>query len=277
MKIEKRSFGQTKDGEATDLYTLSNNSGSHVKISNYGGIITDIVIPDKNGNHENIVLGFDKVEDYQSPAYLSAMPYFGAIIGRYANRINKGNFTIDGEKFQVPQNLGEVALHGGNIGFDKKVWKADTEVTHEKATLILKFVSPHLEEGFPGNLDLEVRYHWTQNNELDIEYFAQTDKPTHLNLTNHAYFNLAGIKGDILDHELMINADFFTQVDDNSIPTGRLSRVVDSCMDFNKPMAIGARIAEAQGAGYDHNYVIKGKPDELKLTAVAVDPTTRRG
>ena len=276
MKIEKQPFGQTKNGEATDLYTLSNDSGTHIKITNYGGIITDIIVPDRSGKLENIVAGFDSVKDYQSPAYLAAMPYFGAIIGRYANRINKGKFSIDGQLYHVPQNLGEVALHGGISGFDKKIWKAKTAVTEEQATLILHYLSADLEEGFPGNLEVEVRYSWTAFNELEIEYLAKTDQPTHLNLTNHSYFNLNGFQRDILDHKLTIKADFYTEVDELNVPTGNLSPVMNSYLDFSTPQEIGARIDEAEGAGYDHNYVINGKPGDLKLAAIATDPSSGR-
>ncbi len=276
MNITKSPFGKTEKGETVDLFILTNNSGASVKITNYGGIITDIIVPDKHDELENVVMGFDKIEDYFSKAYKKAKPYFGAIIGRYANRINKGQFTIEGVEYQVPQNLDSIALHGGFIGFDKKIWNAVIEKSEDEVSILLSYTSPHLEEGFPGNLSVVVKYSWNNRNELIMDYFATSDKPTHLNLTNHAYFNLNGFIGDILGHEVIIHADHYTEVDGQSIPTGNLSNVDGSCMDFRKPHKIGERIDLAEGNGYDHNYVIKDFDNTLRLSASATDPESGR-
>lgn len=274
MQIKNHSFGKTAQGEKVELYTLTNNSGAFVKITNYGGIITDIHVPDKNGKLTNVVLGFDRVEVYYSEDYKKLMPYFGAIIGRYANRIAKGKFEIKGVTYSVPCNLGSNALHGGSVGFDKKVWQASAKKSEEKAVLELTYISPHLEEGFPGKLDVKVIYTWDDQNELGIEYFATTDRQTHLNFTNHSYFNLNGCNRDVLDHELIIHADYFTEVDAEAIPTGHLKEVDLECMDFRTAHKIGERIEKAQGNGYDHNYVIIGYDGTLKHAATVRDASS---
>jgi aldose 1-epimerase len=276
MKITKLPFGKTKEGETVDLFILSNNSGASVKITNYGGIITDIIVPDKKNQLGNVVMGFDKIEDYFSEAYKKSRPYFGAIIGRYANRIYKGQFTIKGIKYQVSQNLDSIAQHGGFVGFDKKVWNAAMGKSKDEVSLLLSYTSPHLEEGFPGNLDIEVKYTWNNLNELIMDSSAKSDKSTHLNITNHTYFNLNGFNGDILGHEVIIHADQYTEVDDRSIPTGNLSNVDGSCMDFRMPHKIGARIDLAEGNGYDHNYVIKDFDNTLRLSATVTAPESGR-
>ncbi len=276
MNITKLPFGKTEKGETVDLFILANNSGASVKITNYGGIITDIIVPDKHGQLGNVVMGFDKIEDYFSEACKKAKPYFGAIIGRYANRINKGQFTIEGMQYQVPQNLDSIALHGGFVGFDKKVWNAVIEESENEVGLLLSYTSPHLEEGFPGNLSVKVKYTWNNLNELIMDYSAVSDKSTHLNLTNHSYFNLNIFSGDILNHEVTIHADHYTEVDGQSIPTGNLSNVDGSCMDFRTPHEIGERIDLVEGNGYDHNYVIKDYDNTLRLSASATEPESGR-
>ena len=274
MQINSHPFGKTDSGEKVELFTLLNDAGATVKITNYGGIITEIIVPDRNGRLVNVVLGFDTFEDYISDTYINSKPYFGAIIGRYANRINKGRFEINGETYQVPCNPGDYSLHGGFVGFDQKVWKAETGTSHDEASLNLTYLSKHLEEGFPGNLKVAVKYTWTNNNELKIDYTATTDNPTHLNLTNHTYFNLNGGKQDILDHIVSIQSNAYTEVDENSIPTGRLQKVDGSCMDFRIPSRIGERIDETQGNGYDHNYAVNNFDGSLKLAADARDQIT---
>jgi len=267
MNITKLPFGKTEQGETVDLFILANNSGASVKITNYGGIITDIIVPEKNDQLGNVVMGFDKIEDYYSEAYKKSMPYFGAIIGRYANRINHGRFKIEGKAYQIPCLPGDYALHGGNVGFDQKVWKTEDEISDKIVSLTLTYLSKHLEEGFPGNLEVGVKYSWNNNCELQIDYSATTNQTTHLNLTNHTYFNLNSFDGDILGHEVIIHADHYTEVDDRSIPTGNLSNVNESCMDFRMPHKIGTRIDLTEGNGYDHNYVIKEFDNTLRLSA----------
>ncbi len=276
MDIQKQLFGTTDQGKQAFIYTLSNDNGALVKISNYGGIITDIVVPDKKGIPGNVVAGFDRLDGYRSAEYLKAMPYFGAVIGRYANRINKGRFEIDGEQFNIPCNLGDVALHGGIEGFDKKLWDASVKISDSEVSLVLKYLSPHGEEGFPGNLLTEVNYTWNNLNELSINYWAQTDSKTHLNLTNHSYFNLNGFKQDILDHRLTIMANQVTEVDDALIPTGNLTPVTGTPLDFNSPRRIGERIEEVSGNGYDHNYALTKSGDQLQLAATADDAESGR-
>src|SRR5213593_4535867 len=254
-KVTKESFGKTSDGQNVDIYTLTNRRGAEVKITNYGGIITSLKVPDRNGKRDDIVLGFDNLD-----AYLKGHPYFGAIIGRYGNRIAKGRFTLNGHQYTLAVNNGENHLHGGIKGFDKVVWGA-REVKRGPA-LALNYVSKDGEEGYPGNLSVSVVYTLTDNNELKIEYSATADKATILNLTNHTYFNLAG-EGSILNHEVMINADRFTPVDQGLIPTGELRSVKGTPMDFTQPAAIGARIEQQDeqlllGKGYDHNFVLNG-------------------
>ena len=274
MQIRSQLFGRTEKGEITGLYTLSNDSGASVKITNYGGIITDINVPDKNGTLVNVVLGFDKLEDYISDNYKNSNPYFGAIIGRFTNRIDKGRFDINGKSYQIPCKHGEYSLHGGIEGFDQKVWKAETETSENTVSLKLTYLSKHLEEGFPGNLNVMVKYSWNNNCELSIEYMATTDRATHLNLTNHTYFNLNGGNTDVLEHEVVIHADTYTEVDENSIPTGKFQSVEGSCMDFRTPHKIGEQIEKADGNGYDHNYVINHFDGKLREASEVFDLTS---
>ena len=273
MQINSQLFGKTEKGENVELFTLTNDSGAIVKISNYGGIITDLLVPDKKGKLINVILGFDHFEDYTSEAYKNSKPYFGAIIGRFANRIAKGRFEIDGRAYQVPCNFDDYALHGGFDGFDQKVWKTKTKFSDDEVSLQLSYLSRHLEEGFPGNLDVHVTYSWNNNCELSIDYSATTDQSTHINLTNHAYFNLNGCKKNILDHEVIIHSDSFTEVDKKNLPTGKFQKV-DGCMDFRKLKKIGAQIDQVSGNCYDHNYILNDFDGSLKLAAEATDLTT---
>ena len=271
--VVKRDAYGTVDGRAIEQFTLTNRNGVEVRAINYGGIITSIRTPDRSGSSGEIVLGFDSLA-----GYLGDHPYFGAIIGRYGNRIAKGRFTIDGQEYKLATNNGPNHLHGGNKGFDKRVWEA--RLISPQNGIMFTYVSADGEEGYPGNLTVEVVYSLNDNNELTVEYLARTDKPTHVNLTQHSYFNLAG-SGDVLGHELTINADRFTPVDAALIPTGELAPVDGTPFDFRKPTAIGARIEDAHpqikvGPGYDHNWVLNRTGDGLQLAARVVEPKSGR-
>lgn len=270
INVSQSYFGQTADGPA-DLYTLSNEQGMEVKITNFGGIITSIKVPDKAGYMGDVVLGFDSLS-----GYVGEHPYFGAIIGRYGNRIAKGQFSLGDTKYTLAKNNDQNHLHGGVKGFDKVLWKATTV----EDGIALDYTSPHLEEGYPGNLKVKVTYQLTNNNELKISYEATTDQTTLCNLTNHTYFNLAG-KGAILDHRLMIKADWYTPINKGLIPTGKLEGVKGTPFNFRKPKAIGQDIEVAHeqlkyGLGYDHNFVLNMKPRALTLAAIVSEPTSGR-
>ena len=272
MSITKSEFGKTKDGQQVDLYTLANvHNGMTAKIMTYGGIITELHVPDKAGKQADVVLGFNNLD-----AYLAGHPFFGAIAGRYANRIAKGKFTLDGKEYDLAINNGPNSLHGGIKGFDKAVWQAESTTTHDSASLKLTYVSKDGEEGYPGTLTTTCTYTLTDKNELKIEFEATTDKDTVLNLTNHSYFNLAGeSSGKILDAVLTINADRYTPVDAKGIPTGELKDVKGTPMDFIEPHAIGERIAQVKG-GYDHNFIVNGGGGKLALAAKVKDPKSGR-
>ena len=275
MNIEKAEFGKTKQGEVAHIYTLTNAEGCEVRITNYGGIVVSLTVPDKAGNLADVVLGYDTLDKY-----LEKTPYFGALVGRYGNRIGKGKFTLNGKEYTLAVNNGPNHLHGGIVGFDKVLWRAKEIKKREGVGLELSYLSKDGEEGYPGNLSVTVRYLWTNDNELRIDYAAATDKPTVVNLTNHSYFNLA-CKGDILGHELMIDADKFTPVDEGLIPTGELRSVAGTPMDFRKPTAIGARIEQPDeqlkfGLGYDHNWVLNRYDGSLRLVARVYEPTAGR-
>ncbi|NOS71154.1 MAG: galactose mutarotase [Verrucomicrobia bacterium] len=265
-------FGNV-DGKAAMLYTLKNSKGAEAKISNYGGIVTSFKVADKNGNFSDVVLGYDNLE-----GYLKATPYFGSIVGRYGNRIANAKFTLNGKEYTLAKNNDQNSLHGGVKGFDKVVWNV-VRVTDN--SLELQYTSKDGEEGFPGNLSVTAIYTLTEDNGLRLDYTATTDKDTHCNLTQHSYFNFKG-KGDILDHVVKINADKFTPVDANLIPTGELRPVKGTPLDFSTPELIGARINNDDdqlklGKGYDHNYVLnKSTPGELSLAATVSEPTSGR-
>ncbi|WP_217988302.1 aldose epimerase family protein [Aliifodinibius salipaludis] len=248
VTIEEEPFGTLDDGRKVSLFTLTNAKDMEVEITNYGGIVTAINTPDKDGNIDNVVLGFETLDKY-----LEGTPYFGAIVGRYGNRIEDGTFTIDGTEYKLATNDGDNHLHGGEEGFDKKLWDADMQ---DDGSLRLTYLSEDGEEVYPGNLEVEVVYSLTNDNELKIEYEATTDKATPVNLTNHSYFNLSSQPDStILDHNLMINADQYTPVNDELIPTGELAEVEGTPFNFTSPHEIGARINEVEG-GYDHNWVL---------------------
>ena len=269
-------FGTTPDGEAL-IYTLTNSKGEEVRITNYGGIVVSLKAPDKDGNLGDVVLGFDKLEDY-----IEDSPYFGAIIGRYANRIAKAKFALGQDLYELAANDGENHLHGGIKGFDKVLWTAEGYVDYDGAVLRLDYMSEDGEEGYPGNLDTRVTYKWTDDSELQIEYRATTDKSTVVNLTNHSYFNLKdGGASSILDHELMINADRFTSVDEQSIPDGKIGLAAETPLDFLESTPIGKNIdADLNqlkfGKGYDLNYILNRRGEDLSLAARVTEPTTGR-
>jgi len=267
--VRASAFGKLANGTPVDLFTLTNGSGLVAKITNYGAIITEMHVPDRSGKTGDVVLGFDNLEQY-----LKSHPYFGATVGRVANRIAKGRFTLEGKTYQLAVNNGPNHLHGGLKGFDKVVWKAESQTG---ASVKFSYTSADGEEGYPGQVAVAVLMTLTEKNELIIEYTATADQPTPVNLTNHSYFNLAG-SGDILNHELMIAADHFTPKDATSIPTGEIRAVKGTPMDFTQPHAIGSRFArlEEKPVGYDHNFVLNAGGKSLGLAARAFEPRTGR-
>jgi len=274
--MKQETFGAVQ-GSSVELYTLTNAHGLEVRATNYGGIIVSLRVPDKRGRMDDVVLGFDELA-----GYLDNKPYFGAIIGRYANRIARARFTLDGVQYSLAANDGLNSLHGGNKGFNKVVWKAEPFENSKGVGVILTYTSKDGEEGYPGNLKVKVTYTLTDQDELIFDYEATTDKATPLNLAQHTYFNLAGEgRGDILGHELTLNADRFTPVDQTLIPTGELRAVKNTPLDFTKSATIGARINENDeqlilGHGYDHNFVIRRTGPGPELAARVHEPETGR-
>jgi aldose 1-epimerase len=275
--VTSQPFGKTAGGEQVNVYTLTNAKGLEARIINVGAILVSLKVPDRQGALGDIVLGFDSID-----GYLKDHPHFGAVVGRYGNRIAKGHFTLDGHEYTLAINNGANSLHGGIKGFDKQVWTAKPIESKDGPSVELTYVSKDGEEGYPGTLTATVTYTLTNTNELRLRYHATTDKPTVLNLTNHSYFNLAGAgNGDILGHVLMLSADKFTPVDAGLIPTGELRSVEATPFDFRKPIAIGARINAADeqlklGGGYDHNFVVNGQAGTLRLATRVTDPTSGR-
>ena len=273
--ITRQAWGHTKNGEAVSLYTLTNARGAQVQITNYGGIVTSILVPDKRGRLGDVALGFKTIGEYEKGS-----PYFGALIGRYGNRIGGGKFTLDGQAHKLFVNNGPNSLHGGKVGFDKKVWTATPVKSAHGVGLALKYVSPNGEEGYPGTLATRVVYTWTDDDALRIVYTATTDKDTVFNPTNHSYFNLDGEgNGTVLGTRLTVNADRFTPVDKVQIPTGAIRSVAGTPFDFRRPHLIGERIDRpdaqlATGKGYDHNYVLNGSG--LRLAVRAYSPRSGR-
>jgi aldose 1-epimerase len=274
-KVSKADFGKTPGGTAVQIFTLTNEHGLEARISTYGGAVVSLKTPDRAGKMADIVLGFDSLEGYLNPAE----PYFGALIGRYGNRIGHAKFTLNGKQYTLPVNNGENTLHGGNKGFDKVVW---TPRELPDGGLELTYTSKDGEEGFPGTLKTTVEYHLTAANELKIDYTATTDKDTVLNLTNHSYWNLKGAgNGTILDHVLTIKASKFTPVDSGLIPTGELKPVAGTPFDFTTPPVVGARIEQKDeqlklGNGYDHNFVLDRSGSGLSLAARVEEPASGR-
>ena len=278
FSISHNHFGITTDGDSVTQFVFSNGNGLEVKIINYGGIVTHLKVPDKNGKIEDVVLGYDNLNEY-----IKATPYFGAIVGRYGNRIAKGKFTLDGQEYSLAINNGENHLHGGIKGFDKVVWEAEAFENENEVGLKLHYLSRDMEEGYPGNLDVSVVYTVKKNNEISIDYFAATDKTTVVNITQHSYFNLTGnAKRDILDHAVMINADNLLPVDAGLIPTGAMLAVPGTPFDFNNLTKVGERIDAdhqqiALGGGYDHCWVLNKSADgALDWVVTTVEPTSGR-
>ncbi len=274
--ILREPFGKLESGEYINLFTLTNSNGIEMKVINYGGIITSLKIPDRNGEPGDVVLGYSNLDQYVEDS-----PYFGAIIGRYGNRIAKGMFTLDGVQYNLALNNGANHLHGGLTGFDKVVWTTEPIESDEGVGLKFSRASPDMEEGYPGNLKVVVIYFLGNDNSLRFDYEAETDKTTIVNLTQHTYFNFNEMKGDILDHVLMLNASHFVPVDSSLIPTGELRAVQYSPFDFNEPKAVGRHISEDHlqlkyGIGYDHTWVLNDSDGEIPFAGSLYDPVSGR-
>jgi aldose 1-epimerase len=274
--VTRAAFGTTRDHIPVEIYTLTNANGVELRAMTYGGIITSLKVPDRSGRFGDIVLGFDTID-----GYLKDPQYFGALIGRYGNRIAKGQFTLGGTTFKLAANNAPNHLHGGVKGFDKVLWNAMQAEGAEGVSVTFTRTSPDGEEGYPGNLHVSVRYMLTDQNELAIDYRATTDKATPVNLTQHSYFNLAADSGDVLGHELMLNASRSTPVDETLIPTGELAGVEGTPFDFQKATAIGARldpddVQVKYGQGYDHNWILDRTGAGLQRAALVVEPKSGR-
>ncbi|MBN9660033.1 MAG: galactose mutarotase [Acidobacteria bacterium] len=275
--VSTQEFGKTEKGETVNLYTLRNRNGVEIAITNYGARVVTLKTPDAKGRLADIALGFDSLKGYEGPN-----PYFGAVVGRYGNRIAKGKFTLDGKEYTLAKNNGENSLHGGLVGFDRVMWSGKTEEANGVHKAILSYTSKDGEEGYPGTLTVTVTYTLSDNDDIQIDYHATTDKATVLNVTNHTYFNLAGQgNGDILGQVMQLNADRFTPVDSGLIPTGELKDVTGTPFDFRKPTVIGSRINDKDeqlklGKGYDHNFVLNRSANGLVMAARAVDPVSGR-
>jgi aldose 1-epimerase len=272
--VEKQAFGKTPDGEEVDLYVLTNTQGTKAKVMTYGALLTELDVADRDGKLGDVVLGFDDLK-----GYLTRHPYFGCTVGRVANRIAKGKFTLDGKEYKLATNNGPNSLHGGDKGFDQKVWKAEVVKSPDGPAVRFHYDSKDGEEGYPGNLSCDVTYTLTNDNALRLDYKATTDRPTPVNLTNHSYFNLAGQdSGDVLNHELTLYADRYTPTDKELIPTGEIKPVRGTPLDFTKPEKIGARIGELKSGpgGYDHNFVLDKGDKKLSLAAKVYDPKSGR-
>jgi aldose 1-epimerase len=275
MIINQTEFGSI-EGQPVVCYTLKNGRGFEVEVTNYGGIIMDIRVPDRDGIVGSVALGFKSPHHYATSDYLQTCPYLGAIVGRYANRIANGTFTIDGVNYQLKCNNGLNHLHGGIDGFHTKVWSSMIFQSKERVGVVMEYTSAHLEEGYPGQLTVTVSYFITHDNELVIEYQAEADRLTHLNLTNHTYFNLNGGQQDVLGHEMHFFSKRTTVNDSNGIPTGEIVEVKESALDFSSPRKIGEFIDNVGGMGYDHNYILEGNPGELRIAAIVDEPLTGR-
>lgn len=271
MEVKKEVFGVLPSGKTVDIFTLINAGGIEARVMAYGATLVSLNLPDREEKFEDVTLGFDCLA-----GYLGDNPYFGCTVGRYANRIARGKFFLAGAEYTLAKNDGENHLHGGLKGFDKVIWEAEPVEKEDAVGVRFTYLSPDMEEGYPGNLHCTVVYLLTEGNELRISYEAEADKPTPVNLTNHTYWNLAAQgSGDILKHELMINAETYTPVDDKLIPTGELAPVQGTPMDFTTPHSIGERLSQVKG-GYDHNYVLRSKEGELSLAARVHEPNSGR-
>jgi len=277
MTLEKKTFGQPPEGKGVTLYTLTNKNALRARVMDYGAILVSLEVPDRRGKLADITLGFDELD-----SYIERNPMFGSTVGRYANRIANAKFSLDGVEYKLTANAGKNHIHGGREKrFDKVMWKGQEFFNKEEVGVRFTYLSKDGDEGFPGNLNCSVTYTLTNNDELKISYEATTDKPTIVNLTNHSYLNLAGAgSGDVLDHQILINADRYTPAGEGLIPTGEIRSVKGTPLDFTKPKTIGARINQlTQTRGYDHNYVINPPPagdGSLKLAARVYEPTSGR-
>jgi aldose 1-epimerase len=274
--IECVPFGRTPNGTAVDLYRLTNRHGLSAAITNYGGIVVSLLVPDRDGKLGDVVLGCDTLAEYMAKS-----PYFGCLVGRYGNRIAKGEFKLDGQTYSLAKNDGENHLHGGRIGFDKVVWSAKPKPASDQVELQLRYLSKDGEEGYPGGLSVLVSYTLSDQDEFIVDYFATTDRATVVNLTHHSYFNLDGAEGDTLGHLLTINADTFTPVDAGLIPTGEVRAVRGTPMDFTRPKAIGTDLGSKDpqvviGHGYDHNWILRRSGEGLSLAARLMGPASGR-
>src|SRR5215475_6621650 len=271
--VAKSSFGKLPDGTEIELYTLTNSKGAIAKVITYGATLTELWVPDRSGKNSDVVLGFDNLT-----AYLGDHPFFGATVGRYGNRIAKGKFSIDGKEYSLFLNNGPNSLHGGKVGFNRKVWKAEIMRVPRGQAVRFTYISPDGQEGYPGTLMTDVTYELTDDNALKLTYHASTDKPTVVNLTNHSYFNLSGAgSGDILNEILELEADRYTPVDSTLIPTGELKSVAGTPFDFRAPTAVGARNAQVPGTGgYDHNFVLNGAAGKIRKIGSVSDPASGR-
>ena len=274
-KVQTQPFGSV-DGKQVSCYTLKNKNGIEARLTNYGATLVSLKIPDRNGKFDDIVLGYDDANDFAN-----GKSYFGATVGRYGNRIAKAKFTLQGVPYNLAKNNGENSLHGGTKGFNKVIWDAKDVSAKGVPAIQFTYVSKDGEEGYPGTLTAKVTYTLTDANELRLDYDITTDKDTVQNLTHHSYFNLAGVGHDILGHELRLNADRYTPVDDTLIPTGELIKVEGTPFDFRRPTAIGARINQSdeqlnRGKGYDHNWVLNGKSGTMRLAAQVYEPASGR-
>jgi aldose 1-epimerase len=270
--VERSVFGKLEDGTEIELYTLRNTKGAMAKVTTYGAVLTELWMPDRTGKLTDVVLGFDNLQ-----GYLGNHPHFGGTIGRYANRIAGGKFTLDGKEYSLAVNNGPNTLHGGKISFDRRVWKAEPVTAGDGGAAVrFTYTSPDGEENFPGNLSVSVGYTLTNDNALEIDYSAKTDKATPINLTNHSYFNLSG-SGDVLGYTMYINSDHYTPVDSTLIPTGEIVSVKGTPYDFTHPATVGSRMSEIKNvAGYDINYVVNGASGRLRLAAKVDDSSSGR-
>lgn len=277
VTIEKTDFGKTKQGLIVDMFTLKNQNGMEFSAINFGGIITSWKAADRYGNYEDVVLGFNNISQYEEES-----PYFGAIIGRYANRIAKGKFSLNQEDFALATNNGENHLHGGLKGFDKVIWDVTEVVSDSTSSLVFTYTSEDMEEGYPGNLNAQVTYTLDNDDKLTVKYEATTDKTTIINLTQHSYFNLSSaLNKNILDHEIVINSDSFLPVDSTLIPTGEIKNVNQTPFDFRQPRKIGDQISDqniqlSYGNGYDHSWVINNQNQGVRFVASAYEPESGR-
>lgn len=279
-RVKEESFGKTADGREAKIYTLANRKGGEARLTEYGATLVSLKMPDRNGKSDDVVLGMNSLDEYTNAVYLKANPYFGAVAGRYANRIAKGEFLLDGKKYQLTTNNGANHLHGGKVGFDKVFWTGREVSAANGSAVEFTYRSKDGEEGYPGNLTAKVVYTLTDDNELKIEYTATTDKETLVNLTHHSYFNLAG-NGDVLKHKLQINADKFTPINNESIPLGELKPVENTPFDFRQAKEIGKDIESADeqiknGKGYDHNFIVRGASGTMRSAAIVTEETSGR-